>query len=666
MRIPSSFFSAVPSQGGPLSREVIPADLNLQNLVKLGKNISDLSLMHDNTTFLIQNLSVQRMMAQRHHQTLLSNRHFIANQYTQIRQIIIQKKRNIIQITYQYNRGFEELKQIQTQLNQSYHAHQIMTAITEKGLTVYQQLQQNQLNLNDLKKSLIEFQCSLNIALRAMNEISAFTLSLTAIIRLVDDLITKPTQIDQIKQCFFNEITKPLIDLNALVGSLKQSLHLLMMIKSMVTDKLHRDYAGLQRELYWYHRTDNYHRQTLDYLTTELHNSQNNIAAIDHHLGIQRQLASFFARNRFELLNRVEEQRNWFAKNGFLFKVTPAYQHVLNNLQPIFIQDIIVTHPRRPGNGETTNPMEEQESYLTRMVKQLRLLAQFAQNHHQKNCTADGTLKDTCENNITRLITDEFSFYPCEPLSLDAYLFLLKKIDEIARTLPLNIHLIFASFPVLDANELLHNITVHVTSGSQPILHHHSKTRPSAIDFNYGYRFAGNSSPWNASQMTQIHFDRPLLFGFGSIVYSMTAGRARLISNLEVCIEHNYFIGVSCLNEELRKAAIANEIIPLQYSHVLTSRSTCINSREPSNARITQADAERPGIWIRDHRTHTYNSYRPNNVFQLHNFFGKSNIAHVYSPQQVSFLPGNFFKKAAYNNGRIIEEQLNGRVLLTQ
>ena len=660
-----NFFS---SQANSVYPAVGETSASIGELVMLGKQISDSNMLCDNTFFLIEELSEQYRQMKDNHQLLLNQRNFIARQYEHIKQTISHHVSNCDQIIAQTNRAIEEVMQIFAQLKQSQQVYQLLTNSTELGFSVYQQVQPG---LKNPEEIIIEFRSRLNNALLAMNEGSPCSVRLTAIIKHLDDFIANAPQMENMQQSFFNEIQRPLIDLTALAERHKQSLDLLMLIKSMVKDKVHREYTNLQGELHRDHQTETSRRHTLSYLTAELVNSQDSLARMEQRLVCQRQLSRTFDDERLNLLNLFkEEQRKCFSLDRDLCSISRAYGLALHNLQPILIQDILVTHPpglETPENGETLNPIEEECSYLGRMVQQFKLLAQLAKYHHQKNCTPDGRLKTSCKHNITRLITDEFSFYPCEPLTTEAYLYLLRTLEKIAKTLPSNIHLVLASFPVLDINEQLHNTTVHLDTGPeldtgpQPVLHHHSKALHAKEDFNYGYVFAENSAPWAHAQMPQIHFDRPLIFGFGSILYSWTAGRACLMNKLEVCIEHNYNIGLDCLGEELNRAVLADEIIPMQYSHVLTSRTTFINQREANNIRITQADAERPGVWIRDHQSSNFSSYQPSKVLRLDNYFGKSNQVHVYSPQQASYLPEEFFKRAASNNARIIDSQLESR-----
>ncbi len=398
----------------------------------------------------------------------------------------------------------------------------------------------------------------------------------------------------------------------------------------------------------------------LGYLTSQIIHNLEYLHSIDQQVSHQRQLADAAVRKKERLLRQLqEEQSNHRTYSIALLNDTRAYRHLLSDLDPIQIQDIIVTHPSMPTMGESRFPLEDDALYLGRMIKQISLLASFAKHHHHLNCTKEGKIKFSCENKITRVITDEFSFYPCQPLTIMAYQSLLREIHTIAKSLPLNIHLILASFPVIDTNSELHNVTLHVTSGPLPELHHHSKAIHSDIDVSYGYKLANNHSIPATPYMSQIHLEAPLLFSAGTILCSTTAGGARFINNIEICLEHNQNVGRDCLREIVRAAQLSDEVFPIQYSHVLSSRMTRILPSAPHNIRITQADATVPGLWIPSQDPRDYSSPIPEAVVHIANIFGTETIAHVFQPMQISVLPDDLFDAVADKNAGIMDTQLN-------
>jgi hypothetical protein len=333
-----------------------------------------------------------------------------------------------------------------------------------------------------------------------------------------------------------------------------------------------------------------------------------------------------------------------------------AHQQTVMNLKPILIKDIIIIQPYDPYiSGEITNISSR--DYVERIIGQIALLAELAYENHKSMCMDNGELVPQFGNNITRLITDEFSFYPKAPLTIKEYTDLLHAVYAIAEKLPLNIHLILASFPVLDAEQQLHNITLHVVSGKQPILHHHSKTRVSPVDITYGHKKFAQSTLAAPSQMARVNLSQELVFSPGTIVIAHTADGAEFITNVEVCLEHQFHTGIFCLNKEMLSAKNAHKIMPMQYSHVLTSRTIDIEP-DPHHVRITQADAWCGGIWTRDPNTHEYRKFTPMESIKLNNIFGRASTAHIYTPQPAMLLPGRFFTRASKHNQAIIQENL--------
>ena len=395
----------------------------------------------------------------------------------------------------------------------------------------------------------------------------------------------------------------------------------------------------------------------LHFLHWEIMRVTRDLALIKQDLWAQRQNALFRSHQLFILKTLLNREYN----KQFLFKVqNAAYQQAWANLHPIIIQDIIVTHTLESDEvGETeTLYVDDNGEYLSRLIQKMQSLANFAFMQHRKNCDDRGQLKHSSFNHITRIITDEFSFYPNEPLTIESYTVLLRAMYAIAQNLPLNIHLILASFPVLDEHHRLHNITVHITCGKQPLLHHHSKAFFSSIDWNYsGKRFATEKAFKSKVYMSPINFGQPICFSSGTLLSSSTAGGTQFISNIEVCVEHHYKKGSRCLSRNLNLKERAQQIIPLQYSHIVTSNSVDLNTTDIEPARITQADRVNPGVWIGDPLTGGFSARRPSQLWKLHSFFGQRSNAYVFEPLPASFLPSQFFQQAARSNRWVLSSQ---------
>jgi hypothetical protein len=398
-------------------------------------------------------------------------------------------------------------------------------------------------------------------------------------------------------------------------------------------------------------------RGFLHFLHWEIKRVSRDLALITQDLWVQRQSALFRSHQLFILSNLLNREYN----KQLLFNVqNAAYQQAWANLHPIIIQDIIVTHTLESDEvGETeTAYVDDNYDYLERLIQKIQSLANFAFMQHKKNCDDSGQLIGSSANHITRIITDEFSFYPNEPLAIESYTVLLRAIYSIAQKLPLNLHLILASFPVLDKHQRLHNITVHVTCGNQPLLHHHSKAFFSSIDWSYsGKKFATEKAFKSKVYMAPIYFGKRLCFSSGTLLSSSTAGGTQFISNIEVCVEHHYEKGSRCLSRNLNLKERAQQIIPLQYSHIVTSNSVDLNTTNVEPARITQADRVNPGVWVSDPLTGGFSTRHPSQLWKLYSFFGQRSNAYVFEPLPASFLPSRFFQQAARSNTRVLRSQ---------
>lgn len=97
-------------------------------------------------------------------------------------------------------------------------------------------------------------------------------------------------------------------------------------------------------------------------------------------------------------------------------------------------------------------------------------------------------MKKECEDNITRLSFNEFSFYPHEthgPLTTKGFVEFTKQLELVASGLPENLHLLVASVPVVDDNHDVHNMICYVQCGKNLKIDTFAKAVPSDIDFVY-------------------------------------------------------------------------------------------------------------------------------------------------------------------------------------
>ena len=194
------------------------------------------------------------------------------------------------------------------------------------------------------------------------------------------------------------------------------------------------------------------------------------------------------------------------------------------------------------------------------------------------------TRPDTSQ--ITRLTTDEFSFYPQgSPFTLDEYKSIIKNTAAIAKTLAPDIHIVLATFPVIWPDGGVHNCGLYVQSANAsdqpPIIHHFSKQLRSDSDFVYQKDSDSNyplTSDRNcrADQLPNVVLkDTDISTNdvnqCGAALKITTSNKGEFISTIGICLDHAQGIekhDVRGLIEQLQKN---NLPVPAQCSHVITS-----------------------------------------------------------------------------------------------
>ncbi|EKD72582.1 MAG: hypothetical protein ACD_45C00633G0009 [uncultured bacterium] len=157
------------------------------------------------------------------------------------------------------------------------------------------------------------------------------------------------------------------------------------------------------------------------------------------------------------------------------------------------IREIIVTHtdPIEKGEFGMNHFVQESENQvIARIFLQIQdLIKRAVQLHHQDNFdTENNKMKPECKNNITRLTTNEFFFYPCKnrgPLTNEGFSELIGQIESYAAELPDNLHLAFGTFPVKNQQKEVHNIALYIQCGPTPQINATTKAFPAKIDIIY-------------------------------------------------------------------------------------------------------------------------------------------------------------------------------------
>lgn len=163
------------------------------------------------------------------------------------------------------------------------------------------------------------------------------------------------------------------------------------------------------------------------------------------------------------------------------FKKQLAKKHIYES--QITVKEIIVATNNNVTErfGEFNNSLhslaEDHATLLTRINKTIEQLANYAKKiHYHDNYTKKNSsyiVKNNCRQRIVRLITSEFFFYPDKangPLTENIFSLLIASLEQLAITLPENLHLILASFPVIIEKNAIFNITVSIHCGRIPLI----------------------------------------------------------------------------------------------------------------------------------------------------------------------------------------------------
>ncbi len=280
-------------------------------------------------------------------------------------------------------------------------------------------------------------------------------------------------------------------------------------------------------------------------------------------------------------------------------------------MPPIFIEDLLVqghagqvaqskvgdksTHPLVANSG-TQSP-----DRIATVVEYIARMAGAATDAKQATADRPGA------SQITRLTTDEFSFYPRDaPFTLDEYKAIIKQTATIANSLPPDVHMVLATFPVMWADGGVHNCGLYVQAptqpGNTPIIHHFSKKYHADRDFQYQnadgalYRLTTDNDCTEAQLPDAILKDtKEVLTGdvnqHGAAIKITTSKNDEYISTVGICLDHAMGVEkkeVQALIQQLQKH---EKSIPMECSHVITSYSI---QKIPDNivSTVSHADPE--------------------------------------------------------------------------
>lgn len=211
---------------------------------------------------------------------------------------------------------------------------------------------------------------------------------------------------------------------------------------------------------------------------------------------------------------------------------------------------------------------EDSTAHVREVIDRIRLISIKAQENHDEGA-----------NQITRVVTDEYSFYPPDhQFSIEDYKFIIDEVARMADSLSPNIHLMLATFPVIGADQCIHNCGLYIQSPNKPgdsaILHHFSKTKFPVSEFYCKEGDGGVSIPTAILPQSEL-IDTRISIGdinqYGSAIKITTANATEFFVTIGICKEHEGAIEREQLHGLIDQLKKHHKETPLYCSHILTS-----------------------------------------------------------------------------------------------
>jgi hypothetical protein len=265
------------------------------------------------------------------------------------------------------------------------------------------------------------------------------------------------------------------------------------------------------------------------------------------------------------------------------------------------------------------------------------------------------------QGEITRAITDEFSFYPKNtPFTIEEYKQIIARTAEIAKTLPPDVHMVLATFPVIWPDKGIHNCALYVESpkkpGAEPILHHFSKKYHSTIDFNYvqqngsmyclttDYECTPDQLPDVVLQDTAVATND--VNQHRSALKISTSDGREFFSTIGICLDHSLGVERTDLHHLIDALDAKNEPIPLHCSHVITSASA---HEKGANVLSTISHAD-PSVSYR--RPDKYPARRGFVEDKIHSPFSDQLTTEIYPPKLIGALHSDIYQHICANQSK--------------
>jgi hypothetical protein len=245
------------------------------------------------------------------------------------------------------------------------------------------------------------------------------------------------------------------------------------------------------------------------------------------------------------------------------------------------------------------------ENLLERLISHLEYLIKYTEEAHQA-CL----MQQDHDELITRLVMNEFGLYTKDhPLTLDQYKKIITAIAGLTKDLAPNIHLVFATMPVLWPDGRIHNTGLYVQSprqqGDKPLLHHFDKRTP-AKNFDIQY-LDENQQPYPLYRESYVEndyygsdFSPDILLKdtavqlndinqYRGAINIETAEHRTFVVSLEICLENYRGLGRQDV-KHLQEQLLADNKIPSERASQVVISNYIELTKENLFATVVQAD----------------------------------------------------------------------------
>lgn len=250
--------------------------------------------------------------------------------------------------------------------------------------------------------------------------------------------------------------------------------------------------------------------------------------------------------------------------------------------QQVMIRDLVVRSDSDMPYGESASTSRHytNKPELDRLTDHIQSLFSLVNedhlaHHYEQSDEGQLVLKEGKENSVTRLSLNEFSLYTNKPIDANKFSGLVLKIEEMAKNLAPNVHVLLSSFAVLTKQGDVVNMCLFVEGGNPPKIHSFSKNTASMVDVDYqnpGQLFSqqvrGRSVTHHADIIGGKSGDS---VNTGSVFEITTAGGASYTQSIDVCLDHIFGHSMNLLQRKISGGASPDEIIPEQIEQCVTS-----------------------------------------------------------------------------------------------